>query len=85
MGSKLAALTDHQVYERKRVCDLHFKKEHKNRFNRLNLDAVPILFLSGELVTKYVILFMKFVTINGHKKLRYISNIFWVKILVKHE
>ncbi|KAJ8736244.1 hypothetical protein PYW08_006900 [Mythimna loreyi] len=48
VGNKLEALTDYDIYKKKRICDIHFTDEHRNRFKRLNALAVPTLYLPGE-------------------------------------
>ncbi|XP_050683090.1 uncharacterized protein LOC126978372 [Leptidea sinapis] len=45
VGKNLAMLSDKKIYKLKRICDIHFAKEHRNRYKRLNVLAVPSLHL----------------------------------------
>lgn len=55
VGGHLETESDYEYYRNKRVCDLHFKNEHRNRFNRLNILAVP--FPIGKFHV-YIVLFL---------------------------
>ncbi|XP_063542783.1 uncharacterized protein LOC134751369 isoform X2 [Cydia strobilella] len=45
IGGKLDTPSDYKFYNKKRICDVHFTDEHRNRFKRLNAIAVPTLCL----------------------------------------
>ncbi|CAG4945300.1 unnamed protein product [Colias eurytheme] len=51
VGDKLKTLSDNQIFIKKRICDIHFIQEHKNRNKRLNILAVPSLHLPDMTVT----------------------------------
>lgn len=48
VGGTLETLPAYEIYKKKRICDIHFITEHRNRFRRLNALAVPTLHLPGE-------------------------------------
>lgn len=48
MGGKLENPEDYLAYKNMRICDIHFRKEHWNRNNRLNTLAVPSLHLPSK-------------------------------------
>ncbi|CAG4983882.1 unnamed protein product [Parnassius apollo] len=50
VGKKLSEMDPLTVYNNKRICDYHFKTEHKTSGHRLIFTAVPSLYLNG--VTK---------------------------------
>lgn len=52
VGYNLETLTDYDIYKKKRICDIHFTDEHRNRCKRLNALAMPTLYLPGELNIK---------------------------------
>ncbi|CAH0715650.1 unnamed protein product, partial [Brenthis ino] len=45
LGGKFERLSDHEIYLRKRICDIHFTDAHRNRYKRLNALAMPTLYL----------------------------------------
>ncbi|KAL4719726.1 hypothetical protein ACJJTC_004658 [Scirpophaga incertulas] len=45
VGGDLQMLTDSEIYEKKRICDIHFSDNHRNRFKRLSVLAIPSLHL----------------------------------------
>ncbi|RVE41218.1 hypothetical protein evm_014131, partial [Chilo suppressalis] len=47
VGKEIGMLSVNEVYELKRICDIHFLPEHKTRYNRLSNIAVPLLHLPG--------------------------------------
>ncbi|CAH0726212.1 unnamed protein product, partial [Brenthis ino] len=49
LGGKFGRLSDHEIYLRKRICDIHFTDAHKNRYKRLNALAMPTLYLPGNI------------------------------------
>ncbi|XP_052740313.1 uncharacterized protein LOC128198019 isoform X4 [Bicyclus anynana] len=49
VGGKLEKQEDYEYYQRKVICDRHFKEQDKNRNNRLNSMAVPSLHLPDDI------------------------------------
>ncbi|KAL0840685.1 hypothetical protein ABMA28_015879 [Loxostege sticticalis] len=45
VGGNLDTLSENDIYVKKRICDIHFTDEHRNRNKRLNALAVPSLHL----------------------------------------
>lgn len=49
VGEKPEIPLDVEYFKKKRICDIHFIPEHRNRNKRLNALAIPLLNLPGEL------------------------------------
>ncbi|KAL4707725.1 hypothetical protein ACJJTC_014906 [Scirpophaga incertulas] len=47
IGGKLETPSDYEFYMKKRICDIHFKDEHKTSCHRLSALAVPSFYLPG--------------------------------------
>lgn len=52
VGYNLEILKEYDIYKKKRICDIHFTDEHRNRLKRLSALAMPTLFLPGKLNVK---------------------------------
>ncbi|XP_050676631.1 uncharacterized protein LOC126973411 [Leptidea sinapis] len=48
--------SDFDIYKKKRICDIHFSDKHRNRNQRLNTLAVPMLHVPGQVQSQDVIL-----------------------------
>lgn len=53
VGGKLESPLDYESFKKKKICDIHFITEHRNRFKRLSALAVPTMFLPGKLLKHY--------------------------------
>ena len=51
LSDKLKSLSTEQIYDKLRVCDIHFEKEcHSVGYSRLNANSLPTLLIPGNFI-----------------------------------